>query len=149
MAQLCTTVEQSLVLKVKGIDLETADMCWISIDGQPPSFVTLSYDQAKANRMTADSFLIDVAKNHSPNALTPAWSVEALYRLLPKIRRDEHSYLPFIYIRDGVGYCEYRNINIPLPIVIFKGKSLVEATFMMVFWCLENGYIEEGAAETP
>ena len=65
MAQLCTTVEQSLILKVKGIELATADMYWISIDGQPPSFVTLSYEQAKANRMTADSFLIDVAKNHS------------------------------------------------------------------------------------
>ena len=148
MAQLCTTVEQSLILRNFGIDLATADMCWISIEGQPPSFFTLSYDQAKANRMTADSFLIDVAKKHSPDALIPAWSAEALYRLLPKIRKEEHSYVPFLYMRDGIGYCEYRNVNIPLPIAMFKGKTLVEAVFMMVFWCLDTGNIKKGKVET-
>ena len=146
MAQLCTTVEQSLVLKQCGIDPSTADMCWISIEGQPPSFYSLSYDQAKANRMTADSFLIDVARKHSPDALTPAWSHEALYRLLPVIRRDGHTYLPVIFVREGKGHCHYVNGNIPVPILRFGGESMVEAIYKMVFYCINNGYIEKMSA---
>lgn len=79
MIKDCTTVEQGLMLLNAGMPPETADKCWLAIEnGDTPSLFPLSFEQAKENRATADSFLISVAKERHPGALTPAWSLTTL-----------------------------------------------------------------------
>ena len=73
------------MLVALGISPSTADKCWISIElsKDEPALYSLSWEQARENRMTADRFLIDIAKKSVPDALTPAWSLTALLDLLP------------------------------------------------------------------
>ena len=85
MIKDCTSVEQGRMLVALGISPSTADKCWISIElsKDEPALYSLSWEQARENRMTADRFLIDIAKKSVPDALTPAWSLTALLDLLP------------------------------------------------------------------
>ena len=48
-----------------------------------PALYSLSWEQARNNRMTADRFLTDIAKKNVPDALTSSWSLTVLLQLLP------------------------------------------------------------------
>lgn len=81
--QDCTSIEQGIILVNAGIDTETADKCWIGIgDGDDVTHVSLSLEQAKKNRMSADKFLVDIAKEKHPQAFTPSWSLTALLKII-------------------------------------------------------------------
>ena len=81
--QDCTSIEQGVLLVNAGISTETADKCWIGIgEGEEVSHVSLSFEQAKANRMSADKFLVDIAEKQHPQALTPSWSLTALLNVI-------------------------------------------------------------------
>ena len=90
MIKDCTSVEQGRMLVALGISPSTADKCWISIElsKDEPALYSLSWEQARENRMTADRFLTDIAKKSKPDALTPAWSLTALLDLLPSEIKD-------------------------------------------------------------
>ena len=95
MIKDCTSVEQGRMLVALGISPSTADKCWISIElsKDEPALYSLSWEQARENRMTADRFLIDIAKKSVPDALTPAWSLTALLDLLPsEIKNGSRTY---------------------------------------------------------
>ena len=81
--QDCTSIEKGVLLVNAGINTETADKCWIGIgEGEEVSHFSLSFEQAKANRMSADKFLVNLAKERHPQALTPSWSLTALLSII-------------------------------------------------------------------
>ena len=85
MIKDCTTIGQGRELMELGISPSTADKCWIAIESgkDEPALYSLSWEQARENRMTVDRFLTDMAREKKPNALTPSWSLTALLGLLP------------------------------------------------------------------
>lgn len=105
MIKDCTTEEQGRLLMGIGIDPETADKCWIAIEnGDEPAMYPMSFEQANENRMTADKFMIDIAKEKAPGAMTPAWSLTALLELLPAEIESEGVNYPFSLIKRGTEY---------------------------------------------
>lgn len=105
MIKDCTTLEQGRLLIEIGISPETADKCWIAIEnGENPAMYSMSFEQARENRMTADKFLIDIAKEKVPGAITPAWSLTALLDLLPAEIENEGINYPFSLKKVGTEY---------------------------------------------
>lgn len=86
MIKDCTTLEQGRMLVEIGIDPNTADKCWIAMEGgeEKPALYSLSLEQARENRMTADKFLTDIARKSVPDALTPSWSLTALLAVISR-----------------------------------------------------------------
>ena len=98
MIKDCTTLEQGRMLIGLGIAPETADKCWIAIGGnEEPALYSLSLEQARESRMTADKFLTDTAKEKRPDALTPSWSLTALLAVI-----NERFYTTLFH--DGVAW---------------------------------------------
>ena len=96
--QDCTSIEQGLMLVNAGIDTKTADKCWIGIGaGDDVTHVSLSFEQAKANKMSADKFLVDIAEKQHPQAMTPSWSLTALLLII-----NERYYTSLFH--DGVAW---------------------------------------------
>ena len=85
MIKDCTTIGQGRELMELGISPSTADKCWIAIESgkDEPALYSLSWEQARENRMTVDRFLTDMAREKKTDALTPSWSFTALFELLP------------------------------------------------------------------
>ena len=85
MIKDCTSLVQGRELMELGISPSTADKCWIAIESgkDEPALYSLSWEQARENRMTVDRFLTDMAREKKPDALTPSWSLTALLELLP------------------------------------------------------------------
>ena len=105
MIEDCTTLEQGRLLIEIGISPETADKCWIAIEnGENPAMYSMSFEQARENRMTADKFIIDIAKEKVPRAITPAWSLTALLDLLPAEIENEGINYPFSLKKVGTEY---------------------------------------------
>lgn len=86
MIKDCTTLEQGHMLVKIGIDPNTADKCWIAMESgeEKPALYSLSLEQARENRMTADKFLTDIARKSVPDALTPSWSLTALLAVISR-----------------------------------------------------------------
>ena len=84
MIKDCTTLEQGRMLVELGIDQNTADKCWIAVESgeEKPALYSLSLEQARENRLTADKFLTDIARKNVPDALTPSWSLTALLAVI-------------------------------------------------------------------
>ncbi len=99
MIKDCTTLEQGRLLIQLGIDKNTADKCWIAVESgeEKPTLYSLSLEQARENRMTADKFLTDIAKKNNPDVLTPSWSLTALLAVI-----NERFYTTLFH--DGVAW---------------------------------------------
>ena len=110
MNKICTSLEQSKKLIKLGIDINTADMYWHKkIDG------TLS--------LRTDNLMVKLD--------TPAWSLSALFNILPK----GVSFLKNSY--DGT----YAIINTDFEnedVKIEWHNDPIDAAFEMVCWLLEN-----------
>lgn len=109
MIKDCTTLEQGRMLVGLGIDQDTADKCWIAVETgeEEPALYSLSLEQARENRMTADRFLTDIARKSVPDALTPAWSLTALLDLLPAEIVNGGVNYPLCLAKAGSGYRAY------------------------------------------
>ena len=106
MIKDCTTLEQGHMLVDLGVDPETADKCWIAVESgeEEPALYSLSLEQARENRMTADKFLTDIGRKNKPDALTPSWSLTALLGLLPAEIESGGVNSPFSLIKRGTEY---------------------------------------------
>ena len=71
MIKDCTTIGQGRELMELGISPSTADKCWIAIESgkDEPALYSLSWEQARENRMTVDRFLTDMAREKKPDPL--------------------------------------------------------------------------------
>ena len=130
MIQDCTTPDQGIILAQEGVDEATADKCWIGIgDGNKMTHVSISLEQARENRVTADKFLVDLAKDKHPQAMIPSWSLTALIQLMP----TETLFGRLSMCRNGEEITEFRYGTA----IIFGDPSPVKAAFQMVYWLLK------------
>ena len=126
MKKICTTVEQSKKLIELGLDIETSDMYW---DFQETGYILI-----------AD----ELCYYHNDSEI-PAWSLAALFELLPKeieFYSDECEFIPLLsrYYDDKSkficnydnGACEHWYIE----------DSPVDAVYNMLVWTIENGYFK-------
>lgn len=126
MKQICTTVEQSKKLIELGLDIETSDMYW---DFQETGYILIA----------------DELRYYHNDSEIPAWSLAALFELLPKeieFYSDECEFIPLLsrYYDDKSkficnydnGACEHWYIE----------DSPVDAVYNMLVWTIENGYFK-------
>lgn len=136
MDKICTSIEQSQKLIELGIDINTADMSWLSWmkDGKP----RIGFNSELFNN------LYDISDFR--HEYMPAWSLPALLELMP----------PYLFeFERGIDLTIYPNLNgkcwhcsyMPNTIENMKndkfrqitnGNDPVDAAFEMVCWLLEN-----------
>lgn len=119
MNKICTTIKQSLKLIELGIDVNTADMCY---DGY-----ALDNNGSHPVRLHKSDGEYDI----------PAWSLSALFDLLP-----EHTRVPSS-LKQNKYMCNYHNGIVEFGDDCHKDKStnLFDVVFEMVCWLKENNKI--------
>ena len=135
MNKICTSLEQSKKLIELGIDIDTADMCYIN--GNPNiGFLSEEY------KMFGDNVLANY---------WPAWSLSALLDLMPKsicIKQSEHSgyfyFLEWQFANDNS--LRYVGHDRECLIDIYSDhddnwKDSIDTAFEMICWLKENGKI--------
>lgn len=131
MNKICTTIEQSKKLIELGIDVNTADMCY------PPYY--MSDENSLYYAKKAENFTVaELSQNRSnKDEYIPAWSLTALFDLLP-----EHTRIPS-RLKQNKYMFNYHNGIVEFGDDCHKDKStnLFDAVFEMVVWLKENGKI--------
>ena len=115
MNNICTSVEQSQKLIELGIDVNTADMYYFTIIRNYP------YSQGKIKTIAK---IMD--GSFSSNYDIPAWSLAALFELMPGV----NFYKSGNKIKIENAYRTIRN-----------DISLIDAAFEMICWLKENNKI--------
>ena len=78
----------------------------------------------------------------------PCWSLSALLELMPHIIEDDNytnEITPLLYPMQGKWFCVYNELDKDgySPYAEEKGTTPIEATYSMVIWLLENGFIKK------
>jgi len=142
MSKICTNIEQSKRLLELGIDPETSDMYWRELRYSEPVEYSLNY---RPREMMLTSRTIAF----------PAWSLSALFELMPATLYDKEvkslhvgyrgSRPHFEYVvktHDTEWYPEgYRPIY--ESSTSDKCKTWLDAAFEMVCWLLKNNYLNK------
>ena len=75
----------------------------------------------------------------------PCWSVSALLNIMPDIKKNIDTYIPYI-VKDGsIYYCFYAD-ECQDGLIELKSccdQSILDACYNMVIWLLENNYIKK------
>lgn len=132
-----TSIEQSKHLLELGLDPQTADM-----------YYEYTAEEPKYKIYVGKS--ISIAKNlysYRNGHVIPAWSLSALLELMPKFDDNGRYYIGLEYSKepDKTGYVEllfnfsWREDSLKTV----DADNLLDASFEMVCWLLENGYIEK------
>ena len=119
MNKICTTLEQSQKLVELGIDINTADMFWLTTDKSRLHILTENLEK------------------YSRWDCMPAWSLSALLGLMPTDDKRDESYV----VTESHSDCYtviYKNCWDGCIHSEFSEESLLDATFKMVCWLLEN-----------
>jgi len=125
----CTYPEQSQKMIDMGIDIWTHDMAYRKICG------TLGEEIEPGYAYTHIGKLFETRE-------FPAWSLDALMRMMPTIEYNGHEYQALCYYRNGKGIVNYENIHEVRPFVSTSAEHLVDAAFDMIVWLVEEGYIK-------
>lgn len=126
--QIATSIEQSKKLLELGLKRETADMFWRHCNLDNHDYL-----------ITIDEY----EKIYEAN--TPAWSLNALLKLLPqKIYHNHNSCHWDINSMNinGCGYIMYRDELTGYILFKTKKDTLLNAVFSMVVFLLNNSFIE-------
>lgn len=117
--KICTDIDQSERLIALGIDVNTADMFWLTTD-KPRLHI-----------------LVEDLKNYSRWDCMPAWSFSALLGLIPNsINFGYYNDSTFVLkkIENGNYIADYYEVS-------FVKDNPLDAAFEMVVWLKENGKI--------
>jgi hypothetical protein len=126
MTQIATTIEQSKYLLELGLSPKTADMVWVR-------YAAGGYRLEVLHRELFERIMeTDIA----------AWSFSALLDVMPK---KETPYIQYLN-EPPFDKEEYRWECGLSDLIGSPGSSPIEASFQMMCWLLENGYIEKGGA---
>lgn len=120
---MTTTPEQSRRLLDLGLDPKTSDAHW---ELQSDSYVLIPRG--------LDSY------QNEPTAI-PAWSLNALMRLMPEIKTEHGIMQPYL-----VGGCGRRFRFLCFYKITYNTQNYeepIDAAYEMVVWLLENGYIND------
>lgn len=148
MVLTCTTIEQSRKLLELGLDPETADMVYQTLQGTTPSGRAIGYMCfATPRSLFRDDIVV-------PGL--PAWSLEALLEALPKSVEkvihsgwwsDERKVYELNLFRSYYHCCGY-SFGPSLSqenhdnLCCFGCDTWIEAAYMTAVWIFENGYIK-------
>ena len=118
MEKICTTIEQSKKLLELGIDINTSDMYWSLVNKNHPPIIGKYCAEYGGMQL-------------------PAWSLSALFDLLP-----EHTRVPSS-LKQNKYMCNYHNGIVEFGDDCHKNKStnLFDVVFEMVCWLKENNKI--------
>ena len=134
MNKICTTIEQSEKLIELGIDVKTADMVYLrTYLGEERDYILLIDSYPEEYTEKGDGSLIPVYDEH-----IPAWSVTALFGVLPKIGAHEPMLRKMYYISEPTEryICQYS-----LTDMTSEYDNPVDACYEMIVWLKENGKI--------
>lgn len=148
-----TSIEQSKKLLELGLSPESADMHYPDyyFDGNAKYPCNTPYKEAVED-------LFHVYINPKTKRLLPCWSVGALFEVIPSVIKSHNKkyYLTYFRLKENRHYIyylssdPYRGIEERLELTypdecntfnIF-GETMIKATYEMVVWLLENGYIK-------
>ena len=118
MNEICTSPEQSQKLIELGIDVNTADMCYL--DGDDNDY------QVKDGTLDYEDI--------------PAWSLSALSKFIPpSIMDDNGNVYKFYLSKDGINrwVAYYKSDNVSIHICE-ESYNMIDVIFEMVCWLLEN-----------
>lgn len=129
-----TTIEQSIHLEKLGLDIMTADMFYNEEpdESYPKDIVDTEYPMV----------IREGQKHHLLEYGVPCWSLTALLELMPTIKKDFDTYIPYIS-KGSIYYCSYAFESDGLvELKSFCGQSILDACYNMVVWLIENGHIK-------
>lgn len=129
-----TSIEQSKHLLDLGLDPKTADMCWTKY---------IDNGVITSLHATIDYGIVPIDY--------PCWSLAALVEVMPKSIIDEYTSkgwlgMCLLYYSSWRWIVYYSNEDIDSPAIHEeKGETLLEATYNMVCWLIEEGHIKKEA----
>ena len=123
MNEICTSTVQSKKLVELGLDVNTADMRWEAESVNFRRENPIQYEERPR---------VGFLKPY-----LPAWSLSALFRLMP----DRGRYTPQIGRFDGKYFCVYMDEDGECEKDFGSDDSLLDPAFEMVCWLKENGKI--------
>ena len=128
-----TNIEQSKKLLELGLSPESADMCYLPIHlGEEHHWTASLSSYSECTKMT------DVSIEYC----IPCWSVGALLELMPRLYKVEFN-LVIPGISKELPYIAFDDCNNNIH-EDYEGTTILEATYNMIIWLLENGYIKKG-----
>ena len=125
MTKICTDIKQSKRLIELGIDVNTADMCYLN-DGTSIKLDANPYNAAMS--LWYDHYV----------EIIPAWSLSALLELMPEsINNNTEEFSQLEIYKHHVCYAfADGNVNIGK-----RGDILLDAVYEMIVWLKEKGKI--------
>lgn len=129
-----TSVKQSKHLLELGLKPETADFCYV-------------IDYTESNKYGKDEYeLQEDPYNCLVHAVDniPCWSVGALLEVMPKqLEKQKYWRTLLVDIKSGRDVVSYVNYGDDSSLYDAFGDYPIEATYNMIIWLLENGYLNE------
>lgn len=123
-----TTIEQSKKLLELGLSPESADMRWVALNWQETEYYVEAISEG-----------FDVPKSY-----VPCWSLGALLEVLPTHIQIKSEVFHYEMMPDfGSCLIQYKNVEGDKILNQSIEDTLLEATYSMVVWLLENDYIEK------
>lgn len=124
-----TSLEQSRMLMMLGLNPNTADMFWMKESNAPDDYENVSIPYSECGDLDVDDGI-------------PCWSTGALIELLPsEIWKDKTMY-PLVIVKRSDCYCVEYNANV-IPLIGFAKPTLIEALISVYLWVSESGYMEK------
>lgn len=124
-----TSLEQSKMLTVFGLDPNTADMFWLKESNATDNYENVSIPYSECGNLDVNDSI-------------PCWSTGALIELLPsKIWKNKTKYSLIIAKRNDC-YCVEYNANV-IPLIGFVKPTLIEALISVYLWISKSGYMEK------
>ena len=136
MSKQVLDVQQMQHLQELGLDTNNASMCWL----KTPNGRDLTFNDECINNdewINLDESLLDPV---------PAYTLQDVLDAMPeKIMNKSKDYLIEIWKRDGEWTTGYLFFDIEEDVVHLHDetdKSLIDAAYSMLCWCIEQGYVE-------
>lgn len=134
MNKQCLDVQQMQHLQELGLDTSNASMVWCKYDGEEEYSHLLPRDEDVFERCLAVKYI-------------PAYTLQDVLDALPKeIKyKDKRCWLCIDLTDEWVGYY-YENIYFAHKYVYYEvvkiDESLIDASYRLLCWCIENDYVE-------
>ena len=128
MKKQALSIEQMNHLRKLGLDTRDASFCWSVRTGLPN--LLLPYND-------------EVFERCAVTRTMPAYTLQDLLDKLPELI-DMEDYVYWLYIDMSIGNMYYERYDCELLKVVRanNGKSLLDAAYELLVWCIEEGYVK-------
>lgn len=146
MAKICTSIEQSKKLLELGVDVNIADMTYVSMKDYGENTYHLTV--GKTDIDWAKDELGNLNWNDVYEKYVPAWSLSALLNLIPPYLGDIDEGIDFGLSKAVNGewysahYLQFILDGSILSVKTLTGETAIDACVEMVCWLKENNHYE-------